>query len=375
MTHQDELDRILKMVEDGVLDRAQAAELIAALDRPAGESATDAPRHEDTDAKRRRGPRGRHRRHRRRHRDQSADGIERAIDELGEELQDAIDLGARTLKRSVMQSVRLESWIDDSNRAAFSRTESPEGEDFTCNDNSFTVSQLRNVVLRHASFCSNELNAAAIGDLEVTDGSFNGQHLRGSSLRQVLAENSAIVANQLNGAQLTSLTLADARLEANSFNGAQIRDLGIAQSSIEESRFNAAKLKHLVLRADTRVKSLDVNGVAGRDWLMDAALLDDVDLNGLRIDGLALRNCGLERCSIRTEDWARRFERRDLLLVRDLQLDHVVMSDCHFVDCRFDRTTIREVKLSGLTFEGVDFSGMQLSDEADFQRLASGRVA
>lgn len=376
---RDEIGRILKMVEDGVLDRSQAAELIDALSGDSGQRTREdtgdpgpARDHRSSTRKtrhRRRGARRRGRHH------GAAGDLGEAIDDLGTELQQAIEIGSRTLKRALKQSVRLESWVDETNRATFSRADAPEGEDFICCDNNFTVSQLHNLTLRRATFRANELNAAAITDLEVVDGSFDQQHLRGSSLRQVLVENGSIVDNQLNGAQLTRLTLADGRVAGNVFNGAQIRDIGIAQSRLEESRVNAAKLKHLVLRGGSHVRGLTINGVAGRDWLFDAALFDALELSGLRVSGLAVRNSGLERCSIRTEDWARRFEDRSMALVRDLTLDHVIMKDCHFVDCRFDRTQFRDANLAHLWFEGVDFSGMALSSQADFKRLATDRVA
>lgn len=373
---REEIDRILRMVEDGKLDREQAAAMIAALTH--GEQPRESSR-----ARRNQRRRHHHSRHQHRHRHHSrpgngADDLEKVLESLGDDLQRAVDVGSRTLRKALefSRSLGPESWVNETNSALLSKAELPAGDDFRCANNSITVSQLRGLTLHSAEFCDNELNAAQVAAVEIREGSFNGQQLQGASLRDVLIEDSHVTGNRSNGASLSGITLARSRLATNTINGAQIRELGLSASSLENSTINGAKLKTLILKADSHVRGLHVNGVMGRNWLMESAVMDEVTFSAMKIDGLVLRNAGLERCTFENRDWPARLERQDLGTMRDVELEQALLRDCRFYECRFSNTRFKGFKASGLTFEGVDFSGLTITSPDALKALsAETRVA
>ena len=196
------------------------------------------------------------------------------------------------------------SWGHASNSAVFSRADSPTGVDFVCENNELAVSHLRDVRLNRSTFAHNDLNAASMQDVELNDSRMTGQHLRGSSIKGVLIEHGEVTDNHFNGAGLVNLAVSQGRLVGCHFNGAQVRDLGISASAMEASRFNGTKLRTIVLKADSLVKGLALNGVLGRNWLLEGGVVAEVQFRGVRVDGLVLKRSGIERVTFKTTDWS-----------------------------------------------------------------------
>ena len=393
---REEIDRILRMAEDGTLTRDQAAEMIEALKDTTDAGGNTRARTASEDGrgeKRRSHGRRRRSRHRRGssgtydywagalgHGSPGLYGLGRFdkrgdfdLGILGDEIQQAVEIGEKALRGAFSGSRISELWVNDSNTAILVKADEPQGEDFRCEDNRLNVAQLRDIRLCRAEFCDNDVSAARLADLEVTDGKFNANALRGSSLRHALIEHSDVIDNQLSGAQISRLTLGRSTVRGNRFSGAHIREMGMAESVLESSEFSGVKLKNIVGKAGTHIKHARFNGVMGRDWLLDAAVMSDVVMNGMVVSGLVLDHAGLERCEIKTRDGARRGDQRDWSRIRDLTLKRVVMKDCEFVDCRFDRTTIENCTVEGLRFDGVDFSGLTLSSAEALVALAQER--
>ena len=369
---RDEIERIFTMVENGSLTREQAAEMLEALKlRESQSSSNDAHRHDESF--RSRSHKSRHRRHRRRSRGKRADpSIDQVFEELGEEIQQIVDMGSKVFRGAFIKSSLFSpsDWVNQTNTSTFAKVEEPQGQDFECLDNQITVSQIRNLILNRSEFCNNEFNAAAIADVEVFEGAFCKNALRGSSLKKVLSEQGAFSGNQINGAQLSRFTLKNAQFADNTLNGAQIRELGMVESSLERSHLNGVRLRSLVLRDETRVSELNLHGVFGKSWLLEGAALSDLRLTGLKIDGLHIDHSGLEKCSIRSTEWTERLMQNEPLLVDQLTLQRVIMRNCHFNDCIFDGTLIKDCQIENLTFDKVDFSDLTLSSSDELIKLA-----
>jgi uncharacterized protein YjbI with pentapeptide repeats len=368
-----EIDRVLAMVKDGTLTPEQATEMIGALREGGGDAEAAAhpepPRDEPEPS--RRGYR--HRRHRRRH-GQGAD-FERVFDHLGNDIERAMGAGARTLRWALKSGLHLKGshWGADSNNAVFSRADAPAGRDFVCEDNELAVSHLKDLRLNRSTFSHNELNAASMQDIELNESRATGQRLRGSSIKGALVEHGELADNEFNGVGVVNLTVSQGRLAGCHFNGAQVRDFGISGSSVEGSRFNGTKLKTVVVRADSIVKGLSLNGVLGRNWLCEDAVISETQFRGVRVDGLVMKRSGLERVVFKTTDWSERLEHSSLGLMRDVELQRVILKDCCFEDCRFDGTRLEGFDASDLTFRGVDFTGLVIRSADEFARLAGAR--
>ncbi|MCX7065771.1 MAG: pentapeptide repeat-containing protein [Proteobacteria bacterium] len=353
---REEIDRVLQMVKDGTLTPQQATEMIGALREAVGEAepastsgAEPAPDAAPESERSRHG--SRHRRHRWRH--GRGGDFERVFDHLGDDIEKAMGAGARS--------------------AVFSRADAPTGQDFVCEDNELAVSHLRDLRLNRSTFSHNELNAASMQDMELNDSRATGQRLRGSSIKGALIENGELLDNEFNGVGIVNLTVSRGRLTGSHFNGAQVRDFGISASSVEGSRLNGTKLKTIVIRSDSVVKGLDLNGVLGRNWLCEDAVISETQFIGVRVDGLVLKHSGLERVVFKTTNWTERLENHSLGLMRDLELQRVILKDCRFEDCRFDGTHFEGFDASDLTFRGVDFTGRVIKTADEFARLAQAR--
>ena len=370
-----EIDRVLAMVEDGTLTPEQATEMIAALQETAKEAEpaaarADEPRHESEES--RRGYR--HGRQRRRH--GRGANFDRVFDDLGNDIERAMGAGARTLRWALKSGLQMKgsAWGNDSNSAVFSRADAPSGQDFICEANEFAVSHLKDLRLNRSTFSHNELNAASFQDVELNESKVTGQRLRGSSIKGGLIEHGELSDNEFNGVGIVNLTVSKGRLTGCHFNGAQVRDFGISASGVADSRFNGTKLKTVVIRTDSIVKGLSLNGVLGRNWLFEDAVVSETQFRGLRVDGLVLKRSGLERVVFRTTDWTERLEHHSLGLMRDVELQRVILKDCIFEDCRFDGTRLEGFDASNLTFSGVDFAGLVIKTAEDFARLAKART-
>jgi uncharacterized protein YjbI with pentapeptide repeats len=264
-------------------------------------------------------------------------------------------------------------WGAASNSAVFSRADAPTGQDFVCEDNELAVSHLKDLRLDRSTFSHNELNAASLQGVELNDSHATGLRLRGSSIKGALIENGELLDNEFNGVGMVNLTVSRGRLTGSHFNGAQVRDFGISASAVEGSRFNGTKLKTIVIRSDSLVKGLALNGVLGRNWLCEDAVISETQFIGIRVDGLVLKHSGLERVVFKTTNWTERLEHNSLGLMRDVELHGVILKDCRFEDCRFDGTRLEGFDASELTFCGVDFTGLVIKTRDEFARLAQAR--
>ncbi len=351
-----ETDRVLAMVKDGTLTPEQATEMLAAL-RGSTSDAEPAPRPEasHTDSSEAESSRGRHRRRHRRHAD-----FDRVFDDLGVDIERALGAGARTLRWALKSGLQLKgsAWGGDSNSTVLSRADAPSGTDFVCEANELAVSHLRDLRLNQSTFSHNELNAASFQSVELNRSKVTTQRLRGSSIKGGLIDDGELTDNEYNGVGIVNLTINKGRLTGCDFNGAQIRDLGISESVVETSRFNGTKLKTVVIRSDSIVKGLSTNGLLGRNWLLEDAVVSETEFRGIRVDGLVLKHAGLERVVFKTADWTERSDRRPRGLMRDVELQHVILKDCTFEDCRFDGTRLEGFDAANLIFRDVDFTGL-----------------
>jgi uncharacterized protein YjbI with pentapeptide repeats len=369
-----EIDRVLAMVKDGTLTPEQATEMIAALRGPAAPDVEPAEQPHASNPDADEFSRGHRRRHHRRRHGRGAD-FERIFDDLGTDIERAMGAGARTLRWALKSGLQLRGsqWGGDSNSAVLSRADAPSGQDFVCEANELSVSHLRDLRLNRSTFSHNELNAASFQDVELNDSKVTGQRLRGSSIKGGLIESGELTDNEYNGVGIVNLTISKGRLTGCHFNGAQIRDFGISSSGVEASRFNGTKLKTVVIRADSIVKGLSLNGVLGRNWLLEDAVVSETQFHGKRVDGLVLKHAGLERVVFKTTHWTERFDQSPRGLMRDVELQQVILKDCTFEDCRFDGTRFEGFDAANLTFRGVDFTGLVIRSADDLARLAGAQ--
>jgi uncharacterized protein YjbI with pentapeptide repeats len=387
---RSEIERILKLATDGKLTTAQAAELIAALGDPASPQADARPGaaagadsdfdddfddRDATDADREE-RRHRRRRHRHRHRHANWSGNWGGFrfdgpDHLAKDIERAVEIGTRTL-RSVFGDGFGRSG-DGANTSVLSHAIAPTGSDYKCEGNRFAVCNVNGIRLTRSTFSNNHVNAADVAEIDLADTTFVDQHVNGSSLRQMFAEHAEIRGNELNGAQWSRFTIGKGRLLDNLTNGTQLRDVGISESTVESCRFNGTRVKTLVVNAASHVKDLTLDGVLGRNWLLEGAVIANTRINGTRVDGLVMKRSGLDGVTFERRDFSSRHKGERLGLIRDLSLERCVLKNCTFEDCLFDGTRFEGFDAANLDFDGVDFRGLTITTAADFARLAGDR--
>ncbi len=352
---QSEIARILELVKSGALTAEQGAEMIAALrNEPAVDSADAQASTQRTDH---RGERQRHRRGQRSHRHRSRTWTD-------DDFRRLFGAGARTLRWALGSGFggdASQRGASGENDTILSRVQQPTGSDYRYERNHFAVAQLRGLRLQRSSFSDNDVDAAALEKIELVDSTFTSQRIRGSSVSQVMLEHGVMHDNELNGGRLARLAIDHGRLESCLINGSQLKDIGIANAQMSSCRFNGVTLKTVVVNADSHVQQLSLDGVTGRNWLLEAAVLSDVAMRGVRCDGLVMKNCGLEGVQFLLKDFALGLGRRSLALMRDTEFRHVVMKQCTFEDCVFDETRFEEFEAQNLHFVGVDFSGLVIA--------------
>ena len=342
---REEIERILQMQERGELTREEAVARIEALAREgAGRTERTRP---------------------------SFDDLERSIGSLGREFGSAFARASRGLG----DALRPETWVNESNSATFSRTETPDGENYHCEDNTLNLARIARMTLAESRFANNELHAAGIEGLAGTRAAFTGNALRASQLDRFRIEDGAVTDNQCNAARLVDWRLSSARFEGNRLNAAQATDVSLVDSVIRDARWNAVQLSAVALANGSALDGVGLNGVAGRDWSFDDATLSGVRVSGLRINGLACTRARLARCVVRHGDWIRGMDPRELFTLRNLRIEDAALEDCEFVDCRFDDTTFRSLEVSGLVFRDVDFGGMTLTSADALANFASGNAS
>lgn len=338
---RDEIERILAMRERGELTREEAAARIEALAR------------EPSPGRERTRP--------------SFEDLERSLGNVGREFGNVL---ARASK-GVGEALRPESWVNDTNAATLSKAEPPGGEDFRCDGNSLNLARVTRMRLAESTFADNELHAAGIERLDCARSVFARNALRASSIDRFELEDGTVTDNQCNAARLAAWRLSSASVERCRLNATQATDVTLSGSAIREARWNAVQWNGIALDEGTSLERVRLNGVAGRNWTLHDATLEDVSVSGLRIVGLTCRHARLVHCTLRHGDWVRGIDPRDLFTLRKVRIHRSVLERCEFVDCRFDDTTFENVEASGLVFREVDFSGLTLTSSRELAELAS----
>ena len=357
---QDEVKRILKLLEDGVLNGEQAQTMIGVLD--------DAERRAEHGRRA-----GGHHRHRHR------PGFEKLFEGLGADVERAVE-GAVGSVLGALRGLADEDWLDESNDATFANAEQPVGEQYDMRDNRIVVSRLAGLRLNKAAFCGNEMYASALTELDLNNTSFNGNALRGSSLKRGNVEGGAVTGNRIDGSQLAGLQLRDSSLLENAFKGAQVRALDLSGAEMRKCSLKGAKLKNVVLKNGVSLADARLSGIVGSDWTLDDSRWTHVRLKGVVVTRLVAKQANLEHCTFRHGDGLRGEVAGDAASVRvdaevgvmrDLTLASVTMRGCEFVHCKFDGTVIENIELAeNLRFEHVDFSGRTIDDLHELKALA-----
>ena len=354
---RDEVKRILKLLEDGVLDGDQANEMIGLL-------ADDAER------------RSEHTEHRRRDRP----GFERRFEDLGADIGQAVEKAVGSVL-GMLGGAASEDWLDDSNEATFAKTEPPAGDHYEMRDNRVVVSRLAALRLNNAAFCANEMHASAVTGLDCNYASFNENTLRGSSFKRTTVERGAVAGNRIDGSQLGGLRLRDSSLVENAFKGAQVRELEMTDAEMHKCSVNGTKLRNVTLGNGTRLADTKLSGIVGNDWLFDDSHWAHVRLKGTVVKGLTAKRANLEHCSFRhgerisaeaAGDTASVHVQADIATMRDLTLSRVTMRHCEFINCQFDGTVIENIELAEhLRFENVDFAERTIATLDELKALAT----
>ena len=376
---REEINRILRLVEEGKLDGDQASAMIDALDQAErrGQREPDKPARA-----------GERRGRRRRDRQGGGGAFGSLFDELG------IDIGrvVEDALRGVREAASLrgvfagagDAWVDDTNNATLAKVEEPTGEDYKAEGNRFVVSEVARLRLTQAEFCANEMHAAALQDVEVSNGVFCDNALRGSSLTRASLTASEVTGNRLNGASMSRLAISSSVFKDNHINGARIRELDLQGAEMRSTAISGAKLKNITLIDGTTLTDVKISGVVGDDWTLAASAWSGVKVVAARVSGLTTNGANLTDCAFIVRRGHPRnrapgtapgrtttevpFE--ETTRIRDLTLNDVNLRDCKFTDCKFDGTSIKDIDAEGLRFVDVDFTGMVIDSVDQLKALA-----
>lgn len=334
---RDEIERILAMRERGELTREAAASRLEALARQRSSRET-------------------------------SDDPRRSFGGIGRDIQNVLEQASKT----VGAVLRTEEWVNERNSATLSRAEPPVGENFRCHGNRLHLVRVAGLRLSESEFTDNDLQAGALEKLECNQAIFARNALRASYLDRVRIDDGEFSDNQCNAVRLTDWRLVSSRVTTSRFNAVQASGVALSGATVRDARWNGVQLTALVLRNGAAMEGLALNGVAGRNWLLDDTTLSDVTLTGLQIGGFTCLGSRLAGCVLRHADWVRGLDRRDLFRVRDLRIERSNLENCEFVDCRFADTTFVNVHASDLVFRNVDFSGKTVASSEELERLAAG---
>ncbi len=314
---RDEIERILAMQERGELTREETASRLEALARQASSR-------------------------------EGSDDLRRSFGDIGRDIQNVLERASKTLGAAL----RTEEWVNERNSATLSRAEPPVGENFRCHGNRLHLVRVTGLRLSESEFTDNDLQAGALEQLECSQAVFARNALRASYLDRVRIDDGEFSDNQCNAVRLA--------------------DWQLASSRVTTSRLNGVQLTALVLRNGAAMEGLALNGVAGKNWVLDDTTLSAVTLTGLQVGGFTCLGTRLAGCVLRHADWVRGLDRRDLFRVRGLRIERSDLENCEFVDCRFAGTTFVNVHASDLVFRNVDFSGQTVASSEELERLATG---
>ena len=374
---REEMNRILRLVEEGKLDGDQASAMIDALAQ-AERRAQHGP---DRSARVGEG-------HGRRRRHAGGGAFGGLFDELGTDIGRAVEDALRGVReagslRGVFAGAG-DAWVDDTNSATLAKVEEPTGEDYKAEGNRFVVSEVARLRLTRAEFCGNALQAAALQDVEVSNGPFSDNTLSGSSFTRASLTASEVTGNRLNGASLSRLAISSSVFKDNRINGARIRELDLQSSELRSTTINGAKLKNITLIDGCTLTDVKISGVVGDNWTLAASAWSGVKVVGARVSGLTANGANLTDCAFIVRRGHPRervhgtapgrasaeasFE--ETTRIRDLTLNNVNLRDCKFTDCKFDGTGIKDIDAEGLRFVDVDFTGMVIDSVDQLQALA-----
>lgn len=266
---QEEVKRILKLLEEGKLNGEQAREMINVLN--------------DAEQRAGRGQRGwRHRRRR---------GFESAFDGLGADVEQAVENAVGSVL-GALGGRKGDDWLDESNDAIFANAERPVGEGYQLGNNRIVVSRLAGLRLHNAQFCANEMHASALVDLHCKDCSFNDNVLRASSLKRVDLDGSDVIGNVVDGSQLAGLKLDSSSLLKNTFKGVRLKKLVLsAGANLTGTRFSGINGGGLTLSA-TKMLNCEFVNCTFDDTVIEhidraeELRFEDVDFSGHRIGAL-----------------------------------------------------------------------------------------
>ena len=346
------MKRILKLLEDGVLDGEQAQTIIGVLD--------------DAERRAERGRRDGSHRHR--------PGFEKPFEGLGADIERAVENAVGSVL-GALGGLAGEDWLNESNDATFANADQPVGEHYDMRDNRIVVSRLAGLRLNKAEFRGNEMHASALTELDMNDTSFNGNAFRGSSLKRGTVAGGAVTDNRIYGSQLAVLELRDSSAVENTLTGARIRALEMSGAKMRHCSLMATKLKNVALINGTSLADIKLSGIVGSDWTLDDSRWTDVRLQGAVVTRLVARQANLEHCNFRNGDGARGEVAGGPAaaagVMRDLTLARVTMRGCEFAHCTFDGTVIENIELAeNLRFERVDFSGRTIGALHELEALA-----
>ena len=352
---REEINRILKLVEDGKLTGEQASEMIAVLSEAGGRARQQRGpvRHRVVEQRQRRREerqerdherRERHR-HQRRHRRGRFNDL---FDDIGIDIRQVVDEALRSVNigqtlRGMFDPGGGDPWAGDSNRATFAKAEEPTGSNHKVEDNHVVVSQIGDLRLDNAEFCGNQLHAAAVQDVAVVEGVCNDNAWRGSSLKRATVEHSTLADNQFNGTQVAKLTMGRSTFSGNKLSGVQIRELGLADSKLDGCQMHHARLRNVMLKDRAHLADVTLSDVVGNNCVLESSSWSRVTFKGTTIGGLTAEGANLVNCT--------------------------------FVNCKFDGTAMRNVDGENLRFEDVDFSGLTISSTAQLSALADAADA
>ena len=368
---REEVNRILRLVEDGKLDGDQASAMIDALDQAERRAQREPHRPARSGA-----GRGRRRRHR------HGGAFEGLFDELGVDIGRAVEDAVRGVREAASLSGVFadagDAWVDDTNSATLAKVEQPTGEDYKAEGNRFVVSELARLRLTQAEFCGNKMHAAALQDVEVSNGSLNDNALSGSSFTRASLTASEITGNRLNGASMSRLAIGSSVFKGNRINAARIRELDLQSSEVRSTTVNGTKLKNITLTDGTTLTDVKISGVVGDNWTLIASAWSGVKVLAARVSGLTANRANLTDCAFTGRpghataagSFSADASREATTRIRDLALNNVNLRDCEFADCKLDGTSITDVDAEGLRFVDVDFTGMVIDSVDQLKALA-----
>lgn len=397
--HEEPIQRVKALEAEGKISAQEANRLIDAIKHLASDSKSQQENSERGPASGRQAPKSaaaktswreggsrrsnqnddrrehRHRRHRRRNQDRSrhqSEGFQwrwdlgdlNLSDHLGGFISDAVSNALHEMLRgdglSKFRGIDGR-WVNDTNRAQVSHLESPSGEGFTVENNNISAAHIAKLVLENSKFVSNSLKGGRIYDLALSDSEMSHNQLHGASITESELIHSTLKNVKLNGAAFHKLELRESEIEGGEWNGANMKNVVLVGSRLIGIEITGGRFKDVRLDADTVVERLRLVGSSWRRCKLSNTTFQDVRMSRQDVSDLVCESAVLTDVRFKS-DWQNTVK---YLTIRNFQANNV-----RFRDCQFDKTEFLDCAIDGLTFDGVDFSGMTLKTSNEFQDLA-----